>query len=499
MMINAANESWTSMDRSYDLPDTQEADRINSILNIFKGVEEYVLDLNGTIVSSNLEAVTITGYEEWEVIGRHFSIFYSIEDQIKRVYEEDLEKANQHGSCFSSGMRVKKRNSPFWAKLKFEAHRENDGSVSCYRLTIQDATHKAIYSHNLSLVKDEYLNLFNNPFIGIFKFRISDFKLLMVNEKAESIFGKNWSSLYLDTFFIDSMSFQNLINKLNQDRKIENYEFEIINRLGGRSWVSLSGKLFNTVGFVEGVIMDITDRRREIEKTLSLSNELESFIYHASHDLRSPVTSIYGLVNLLRREHSEEQVFRYAQLIEGRLFHLDNMLRDIVEIAFNTAVPVFPEAINFSNELKHLLSVQAKGYTKVATEITVNQEIDFRSDLTRVRSIMRNLLSNAFKYHNPVHERPSIKITVDVGLEDTVITVQDNGIGIRPEHNEKVFSLFYRATESHKGNGLGLYIVKAMVNLLGGEIDFVSTMGVGTKFIVKLPNIPVQEFKKSRS
>jgi PAS domain-containing protein len=85
MITDTSNDSWPSIDQNHDLPTTQEADRINSILNIFKGVEEYVLDLSGIIVSSNLEAVTITGYEEWEVIGRHFSIFYSIEDQVKRV------------------------------------------------------------------------------------------------------------------------------------------------------------------------------------------------------------------------------------------------------------------------------------------------------------------------------------------------------------------------------------------------------------------------------
>src|SRR5260221_1126322 len=61
------------------LPSTREVDRNEAILNIFKGVEEYILDTAGTIVASNLEAVTITGYEEWEIIGRHFSIFYSIE------------------------------------------------------------------------------------------------------------------------------------------------------------------------------------------------------------------------------------------------------------------------------------------------------------------------------------------------------------------------------------------------------------------------------------
>jgi PAS domain S-box-containing protein len=470
------------------LPTSHEENKIETLVNIFKGVEEYVLDSSGVIVSSNLEAVTITGYEEWEIIGRHFSIFYSIEDQVKRTFEFDLDKAERQGYSQVSGIKMKKRNSPFWAKMRITAIMDDNEIISGYRLTIQDASHKAIYSHNLSLVKDEYLNLFNNPFIGIFKFRISDSKLLLVNEKAESLFGKDWSKHFFDSYFIHSAKFQILLVKIKDDKRAENFEFEILNPSGTISWVSVSCKLFSSVGFVEGVIMDITEKKRETEKLLNLSNELESFIYHASHDLRSPITSIFGLVNLLKRDNAPDKLEKYPKLIEGRLHHLDHILRDIVEIAFNTAAPIQSEKISFETEIRTILNLQSKPFPHVRFSVEVQQpaQVEFFTDLTRLRSILRNVISNSFKYSNSSMDS-YIKINVEISRTDALIVIKDNGIGIQAEYTEKIFSLFYKATESHKGNGLGLYIVKSMVDRLGGKIDLESSPGVGTTFKITLP------------
>ena len=470
------------------IPGSTEENRLESIINIFKGVEEYVLDNNGVIVSSNLEAVTITGYEEWEIIGRHFSIFYSVEDQIKRSFEIDLDKAIRQGHCYVTGLKMKKRNSPFWAKLKISSIKDDTGILSGFRLTIQDATHKALYSHNLSLVKDEYLNLFNNPFIGIFKFRVNDHKILMVNEKAESIFGKGWSKNHLDHYFVDTAQFKKFIEKLVNDKKLEDYEFEILNTQGSKSWVTISCKYFTSVGFVEGVILDITDKKREIERSLSLSNELESFIYHASHDLRSPITSMYGLVNLLKKDHSVEKVSQYANLIEGRLFHLDNILRDIVEIAFNTAVPLVYEPVDLHHEVQFIINTYLKEFPKVSCVVEVDQTAQLKTDITRIRSIIRNLVSNSFKYRNPVRLDPTVKINAVVTSQNLILSIEDNGIGINPVLSDKIFSLFYKATESHKGNGLGLYIVKSIVDILKGQITFQSKLNEGTAFKVVIPN-----------
>ncbi len=122
-----------------------EKDKFQSLLNTLKGCEEFVLDSSGVIVSSNLEAVTITGYEEWEVIGKHISFLYSIEDQQINKAEADLLKTAKLGKYISSGFRIKKRGDRFWAKMKFFAL-ANNGEVAAYRVTLTDSTHRAMYT-----------------------------------------------------------------------------------------------------------------------------------------------------------------------------------------------------------------------------------------------------------------------------------------------------------------------------------------------------------------
>ncbi len=168
--------------------DTSDFEKYASIISIIKGFEEYTLDKAGFIISSNLEAVTITGYEEWEVIGKHISIFYSLEDQLAGRPIDDLTKAEKRPSLILTGLRIKKRNSSFWAKIKFRALTEKDEVVG-YKMTLHDATHKAVSDHRVKGFRDEYLSLFNNSFVGIFKFSMNDFSILMMNDKAVKLTG----------------------------------------------------------------------------------------------------------------------------------------------------------------------------------------------------------------------------------------------------------------------------------------------------------------------
>jgi signal transduction histidine kinase len=102
---------------------------------------------------------------------------------------------------------------------------------------------------------------------------------------------------------------------------------------------------------------------------------------------------------------------------------------------------------------------------------------------------VRNLISNALKYHNPHIVTPFLKICIQNKTDHAVIIVEDNGIGIEDEHLIKIFGMFFRATEKSKGTGLGLYIVKSMVDKLGGQIEVKSKHEVGTTFSVELPRL----------
>lgn len=463
-------------------------DRQNSYLNILKGVEEYILDTNGMIISSNLEAVNITGYEEWEVIGSNFSIFYTSEDQISRLPENHLKKAFEKGVFYASGIRMKKRSSPFYCKTRVEAIHNSVRQISGYRLTLKDATHKAIYGVNLSQIRDEYLNLFNNSFVGIFRFKIDDYTFKMLNERGEQMIGKDWHQRTFDEIFKDKRDFIRLHQLMYENplRRIEGFEFQMQSRDETRleTHVSISCKAFPQKGYIEGVLVDITDRKLQYEKMLRISNELENFIYHASHDLRAPITSMLGLVNLLRKE-GDARSPEYLDHLSERIHHLDVVLKNLVFIAFNTTTEVQSELLDITNEIQSVIQ-ELNPQHNVQVELNLDDEIVY-SDHTRVTTIIRHLISNCFKH--AFHGSSSPMISISSHVEDTnlIVEIIDNGIGIHPDQMGKVFTLFHRGSSRTTGSGLGLYIVKAIVDRMDGEVNLTSDYGKGTQVTVRIP------------
>ena len=102
--------------------------------------------------------------------------------------------------------------------------------------------------------------------------------------------------------------------------------------------------------------------------------------------------------------------------------------------------------------------------------------------------IFNNLISNSIRYCDLSKERPFIYIRVSESYGKIIIEVEDNGIGISDQHLKRIFEMFYRADESSAGSGLGLYIVREAINLLGGYINVASTPDIGTTFTIQLPN-----------
>ena len=101
--------------------------------------------------------------------------------------------------------------------------------------------------------------------------------------------------------------------------------------------------------------------------------------------------------------------------------------------------------------------------------------------------ILKNLIFNAVKYQDLAQKKPTIRISAKENHDHLLISVRDNGEGIDPEIQDKIYDMFFRASEKSSGSGLGLYIVKEMTNKLEGTIELISALGKGSEFIVKLP------------
>jgi PAS domain S-box-containing protein len=459
--------------------------KYNSLVHILKGHEEFTLDANGIIISSNLEAVNITGYEEFEVIGKSIDLFYNENEKAKAV--EDLKRAARFKQCVVTGMRRKKRDAAFWAKMKITALYDEQNRIKNYKVVLQDATHRVLSSARVQTLRDQYLAIFNNPFVGTFKFRLSDFRLQMCNQKTLEITGRrNLDDLHFDDFFSSQPQFEHFLSLLKNEKRIDGFKFLVKDNKSKDNWAVISATYFEGKGFVEGVIFDISEQHSQMMELHRVNTELDNFTYHASHDLRAPLATILGLVNLARLE--PKAINTSLKMIEERVKHLDVLLKDLTSVSYNDKSEIESYEFNFKEEVDSIINESVFVNQSVVVNVDIDQEHPYLTDPIRFRTILRNLISNAFAYQRPDSDIHVIDIKVRVTPTHVAVQLKDNGQGIEWSLKDRVWDMFFRATTRSTGTGLGLYIVRSMVEKLKGNISFESTSNNGTTFLLAVPN-----------
>jgi signal transduction histidine kinase/ligand-binding sensor domain-containing protein len=238
----------------------------------------------------------------------------------------------------------------------------------------------------------------------------------------------------------------------------------------------------------------INERTQELQKAneeLTIRNtELDRFVYSASHDLSAPLKSILGLIIVAKLDEPGETHAQYLNMMERSVHKLEAFIEEVVTYSRNTRMPVKLEAFNFKEFVEGLLQDHeySQNFKHIKFLIEDHLPGPIVSDLTRMKIILNNLLSNAIKFHWIDNCRdPYIRITARKEGGEYELRVQDNGRGIKDEHLSRIFEMFYRATDDAQGSGLGLYILKESVMKLGGTVQAVSAVEVGTTFIIRLP------------
>ena len=248
---------------------------------------------------------------------------------------------------------------------------------------------------------------------------------------------------------------------------------------------------------VIGSSVDISDIKKkdqllikQNEELQKLNHALDRFVYSASHDLRAPIASCLGLIDIAKKENEAEIIHQYLALKEKSLNRLDKFIGDILDYSRNTRLPVKCENIDLRQLVHEVFDNYSytEQFKDITKEIIIEGEAEFVSDSYRLNVIFNNLLSNAIRYYNPFIAAPFIKVEAEIVPDKCQITVSDNGLGIDKNHIHKIFDMFYRATDKLSGSGLGLYIVKEHIEKLGGEISVSSSLGKGTTFTIVLPN-----------
>ncbi|OFY85713.1 MAG: hypothetical protein A3F72_12240 [Bacteroidetes bacterium RIFCSPLOWO2_12_FULL_35_15] len=267
--------------------------------------------------------------------------------------------------------------------------------------------------------------------------------------------------------------------RISNQRKKAKQELELLN-------VSLEQKVIKrTKELAEDILV-----RRELEKQLSEKiNEMETLISKLSHDLRSPLLSVLGLINVAENDPESDKSI-YLDKIKESIKRLDHIIIDITNTIYVSTMEQNPEVIQFEKMINETIAVLQfrENFEKIKISILINQTKDFYSDPKFLQSIIQNLLENAVKYSNCLIE-PCIEIVVQEDAKGVLLKITDNGTGISPEFHDKIFDMFFRGTEISKGTGLGLYIVKKAVEKLHGKIELQSEKGKGTIFTIHLPNL----------
>ncbi|HEY5748804.1 MAG TPA: HAMP domain-containing sensor histidine kinase [Chryseolinea sp.] len=240
---------------------------------------------------------------------------------------------------------------------------------------------------------------------------------------------------------------------------------------------------------------DIRGKSKELKtknkQLRALNRELDNFLYSTAHDLRSPLSSLLGLINLMRYENKDGSLKEYLTMMEKSIHRSEYFISQIVNFSKNKRMKIAPEPIHLDVLIDEIFEQNSfvEGFDRIERRVNINHNHVFYSDKNRVTILFNNLISNAIRYADVTKENSFIEINARISPTEIAIVFGDNGIGIQPEHLDKIFDMFYRADYNSKGTGLGLFIFRETIKRLNGDVRVESQPGVGTNFFLRLPNL----------
>lgn len=269
--------------------------------------------------------------------------------------------------------------------------------------------------------------------------------------------------------------------------------------------VPLRNKQNEIVGMV-GISVDITDRKKvekELQDAITLAetanNAKSEFLRNMEHQLRTPFSGIYSLVQILAEEETNHEKKELLEITYNSAKEFLDLLNDIIDFSRFQAesTAVLAKKFDLRRLIENAMTMQQAAAITKGLELIYDYHDDlptvFISDPNRLRRIVLNLLSNAIRFTDKGHVSICVKLAKNIDEKQVIVQliVTDTGIGISEEKQSFIYEKFYRAHPANQntylGAGLGLYIVKQLMEDLEGEIDLISALNKGTSFICTLP------------
>jgi PAS domain S-box-containing protein len=484
------------------LADSEE--RFRQLVDSVEDYAIFLLDPTGTVTTWNVGAQRIKGYAPGEILGKHFSVFYTPEAVAKAWPQYELSVARESGRFSDEGWRVRKDGTHFWASVVISAVRAKDGSIRGFLKITRDLSERRQAEEALRESEERFRLLVEGvQDYAIFRLdpegRVQSWNQgaeILKGYSAAEIIGRHFSTFYTaDAILQDKPAWE--LRMAIEHGRVEDEGWRV-RKDGTRFWANVViTALRDADGRLNGfakVTRDMTERRN-LEALLEVDRQKDQFLAILAHELRNPLAPIRNALEVMvQPQVTPDAGARAREIAERQLKNMTRLLDDLLDVSRirQGRIELRREIIGLSAILTSSVETSQPLISDRQHQLTVEspaQEVWVEGDPVRLSQALTNLLNNAAKYTDPGGR---IWLTAARSDGDAVIRVRDSGIGIDPLMVPHVFDLFVQADRrtgvSATGVGIGLTLARRLVELHGGRVDaFSPGIGLGSEFVMRLP------------